>query len=71
MTQALESALSKLAQLPPADQDRIGLWLLDELADEEKWASNFAASQDGLAKLAAEARMHMTQGTVTDIDGKL
>jgi len=71
MTQALESALTKLAQLPAADQDRIGLWLLDELADEEKWASQFAASQDGLAKLAAEARVHVTAGTATDVDGEL
>lgn len=71
MTQALESALTKLAQLPAADQDRIGLWLLDELADEEKWASRFAASQDGLAKLAAEARAHVAAGTATDVDGKL
>lgn len=71
MTQVLESAISKLSQLSAVDQDRIGLWLLEEIADEEKWADRFRESDGSLAKLASEARAAGSAGLVTDIDGKL
>ena len=32
MTRTLDAALAKLAALPPEEQDRVGRWLLDELA---------------------------------------
>ena len=56
MTRALDAAIAKLSELPAEEQDRIARWLLDELGDEELWARQFAASQDALGKLAAEAR---------------
>jgi hypothetical protein len=62
MTRALDTAIAKLATLPADEQDRIARWLLDELCDEEKWAYRFASSQDGLGKLAAEARAHRAAG---------
>ena len=55
MTQTLDAAIAKLATLPPDEQDRVGRWLLDELQDEDHWARQFAASQDTLSRLAAEA----------------
>ena len=51
MTQTLDAAIAKLATLPPDEQDRVGRWLLDELRDEERWARQFATSQDVLSTL--------------------
>ena len=68
MTRTLDAAIAKLAALPPEEQDRVGRWLLEELADEEQWARTFDASQDVLSKLAAEARADRTGGRTTDVD---
>jgi hypothetical protein len=68
VTRTLDAAIAKLATLPPDEQDRVGRWLLEELADEEKWTRTFEASQDALHKLAAEARTDRTAGRTTDID---
>lgn len=68
MTQALETAIAKLATLPPAEQDRVARWLLDELQDEEHWVRQFADSQDALSKLAAEARADHVAGRTNQLD---
>ena len=68
MTQTLNAAIAKLAALPPEEQDRVGRWLLDELRDEERWRQQFGTSQDGLGKLAAEARAERNAGRATDLD---
>jgi hypothetical protein len=58
VTGTLETAIAKLAALPPEEQDRVGRWLLDELSDEELWERQFGESQGALSKLAAETRNH-------------
>jgi len=68
MTRTLDAAIAKLAALPPEEQDRVGRWLLDELADDDQWTRKFEASQDMLNKLAAEARADRTAGRTTDVD---
>jgi hypothetical protein len=68
VTRTLDAAIAKLATLPPAEQDRVGRWLLDELADDEQWAKTLDTSQDRLGTLAAEARADRTRGRVTDVD---
>ena len=68
MTRALDAAIAKLSELPAEEQDRIARWLLDELGDEEVWARQFAASQDALSKLAAEARADRAAGRATELD---
>ena len=68
MTRALDAAIAKLASLPADEQDRIAQWLLDELRDDEHWARQFAASQDALGKLAAEARADRSAGRATELD---
>ena len=68
MTQALDTAIAKLATLPPDEQDRVARWLLDELRDEERWARQFRTSQDALSKLAAEARADRAAGRTTELD---
>lgn len=66
MTRALDAAIAKLSGLPAEEQDRIARWLLDELEDEELWSRQFAASQDALSKLAAEARADRVAGRATE-----
>lgn len=68
MTRTLDAAVAKLATLPPDEQDRLGQWLLDELHDDEHWGRQFAASQDALSKLAAEARADVAAGRTTPLD---
>jgi hypothetical protein len=41
MTRTLDTAIAKLAALPSDEHDRIGRWLLQELADDEHWALRF------------------------------
>ncbi len=68
MTQTLDAAIAKLAALPPEEQDRIAQWLLDELADDERWDRSFAASQDVLKRMADEALADEAAGRTTDVD---
>jgi hypothetical protein len=68
MTRALDTAIAKLSRLPADEQDRIALWVLEELRDEEHWAGQFAGSQNALSKLAAEARAERAAGKATDLD---
>jgi hypothetical protein len=68
MTRALDAAIAKLAGLPPEEQDRIARWLLDELEDEDRWARQFATSQEALSKLGAEARADRAAGRATELD---
>jgi hypothetical protein len=68
MTRTLDAAIAKLATLPPDEQDRVAHWLLDELRDEEHWTRQFAASQDTLSKLAAEARADLAASRTTPLD---
>jgi hypothetical protein len=39
----------------------------DELRDDEHWARQFAASQNALSKLAAEARAERSAGRATEL----
>ncbi len=68
MTRTLNTAIAKLAALPPDEQDRVGRCLLQELTDDEQWTRKFDTSQDLLGKLAPEARTDRTGGRVTDVD---
>jgi hypothetical protein len=68
MIRALDAAIAKLAGLSAEEQDRIARWLLDELGDEELWARQFAASQEPLSKLAAEAQADRAAGRTTELD---
>lgn len=68
MTQALDTAIAKLTDLPADEQDRVANWLLEELRDEEHWARQFAGSQGTLANLAQEARLEVSGGRASDLD---
>ncbi len=68
MTSTLDTAIAKLAALPPQEQDRVGKWILEELRDEGTWAEQFNPSHDALGQLAAEARAEGPAGRVSDLD---
>jgi len=64
----METAIAKIATLPPEEQERIARWLLEELQDEDRWEEQFSNSQDALRRLADEARADLAQGRTTDLD---
>ncbi len=69
MTPLLEKALSKLNNLPDAEQDRYAAELLADLEAEAEWDKLFAseASQKWLEKAAAEVRQDHVEGRVREL----
>jgi hypothetical protein len=65
MTQLLEEAITRVQQLPAAEQDAIAQLILDELADAQQWDEAFARSQDALTRLAAKVRADIHAGNTT------
>ena len=55
MTQLLEQAYARTAQLPEPEQDTIASLILEEIEDEAEWNRKFAASGDALSRLAQKA----------------
>ena len=53
MTQLLEQALTEIRKLPQPEQDAIATFILEELADEQRWDEAFSRSQNQLARLAS------------------
>jgi hypothetical protein len=68
MTRLLEKAYSQASRLPEEEQDAIASAVLDMIADEELWSRQFAASQDGLAKLAEAALAEHRAGKTLPLD---
>lgn len=68
MTEPLQRAFDVASQLPPADQDAFGNWLLAELESDRKWDERFRGSQDKLAALAAEALASHDRGETSDLE---
>jgi hypothetical protein len=48
MTRLMERAIERLRAIPESQQDRVAEFLLQELAEDERWA---ASTQDHAAKL--------------------
>lgn len=67
MTQALQRVFQELEKLPELEQDAIATRLLEEIADEQHWSAQFAATQDNLAKLAQKVRADIQAGKVRDM----
>ena len=71
MTNRLEEALARAAELPPDEQDALAAIILDEIEDERRWVATFRASQDALARLADEALDDSNRGETTSLDRAL
>ncbi len=68
MTKLLEKAIEQARKLPPEDQDALGVIILDEIADEARWAKRFAGTQDQLARWADEALAEIESGKTVPLD---
>ncbi len=68
MTKLLETAFSKAAQLPAAEQDVLASRLLAELADGDAFDQAIAASAGKLADLAREALAEHRAGLTQELD---
>ena len=68
MTKLLDKAIAAARKLLPEGQDSVGAIILEEIADEARWAEKFAASQDVLEKLAEEALAEHEAGQTTPLE---
>lgn len=68
MTTIFEKAVEEARKLPPEEQDALGAIILEEIADEARWAKKFAETQDILEKLADEALADFKAGRTTPLD---
>jgi len=71
MTKLLEKALQEVSRLPDEQQDALAAMILEELADEKRWADSFARSGDTLARLAQEALTEDQRGSTLPLDKSL
>jgi len=68
MTNLLDQAIEAARKRPREEQDAIGAIILEELADEARWAKSFAETQDKLAILADEALAEFKAGRATPLE---
>ncbi len=68
MTKLLDKAIEQARKLPPEDQDALGAIILDEIADEARWARRFAETQDQLARWADVVREEIESGKTFPLD---
>ena len=68
MTELLEQAFAEAAKLPPAEQDALARWVLEELRAEQRWDQAFAGSADVLAQLADDALAEHRAGRTRLLD---
>jgi len=71
MTELLKEAFAQAEKLPSEEQDAFARWVLEELALEKRWSDLFAASQQRMADLAAEALEENRSGRTKPLDSDL
>ena len=68
MTQLLQKPFDQAGQSPPAEQDALAKWVLEEMASERRWDEAFRASADRLKALAEEALQEAREGRTEELD---
>ena len=70
MTQLLQMAFERAAQLPQEEQDKFARFVLAELDSEQRWAELFSRpeSEDLLERLADEAQAAHRAGRTQPLD---
>jgi hypothetical protein len=68
MTRLLKQAFDRATKLPDDEQDALAAVILEELADERRWAKAFERSQAALERLAKKAIEDLEQGRTTPLD---
>jgi hypothetical protein len=64
----LDQAIELARKLPPEEQDALGAIILEEIAEEARWAKSFAERPDVLEKLADEALADLRAGNTALLD---
>jgi hypothetical protein len=68
MTKLLKQAFDRATKLTDDEQDALASVILEELADERRWAMAFKGSRTALDRLAKEAIEDLEQGRTTPLD---
>lgn len=68
MKSVLQKAFEEASKLPESEQERLGEWLLEELASERRWEELFSGSSDKLVQLGREALAEHRDGHTQDLD---
>ena len=68
MTKLLKQAFDRATKLSDDEQDALASVILEELADERRWAMAFKGSRTALDRLAKEAIEDLEQGRTTPLD---
>jgi len=68
MTKLLDKAIAEARRLPPEEQDAIGAIILEEIADEKRWAKKFAETRHVLEAMVAEADAEIAAGRTLPLD---
>ncbi len=68
MTQLLEKAFAEAAKFSTEEQDAFARWMLEGLADEERWQKSFEQSADLLERLADEALAEHRVGKTEELN---
>jgi hypothetical protein len=68
MTKLLDKAFDAARKLPARVQDALGAIILDEIADEARWAQTLAETQDRLEQLADEALTEAKAGRAKPLE---
>ena len=67
-TKRFEKVIDKVGKLPAEEQDALAEWILEELADEQRWQESFAKSQNSLEKMADKALQEHERGNTSPLD---
>ena len=68
MTKLLDKAIAEARKLPPEEQDTVGAIILEEIADEQRWAQKFAATKGQLSRWADEVLAEIEAGKTMPLD---
>ncbi len=67
MPKLFDRAIAAARKLSLEEQETLGAIILDEIADEQRWARKFADSRDVLERLADQALAELNDGTTTPL----
>ncbi len=68
MTELLNEAFAKAAELGQDEQDALARWILGELQNERRWDELLSATSDSLATLGDEALAEHRRGDSEPLD---
>lgn len=71
MTELLEDAMRKVANLPQEEQDAIASQIIETLQDEKLWAEKLSRNPEKLRHLAEEAKREHREGKTSPLDDLL